>query len=460
MPDLLQLFQSYRFITVIDNSHHRKTCIKQRVIGFLFVYLCTSIAVVSAETGIVEKTKYRGYLGVRLTELSPEEQVRLGLKKDLGVKILDVMPDSPAEKANLIAGDVILSINRSAVRSVQAVVKKIQDLGAGVTVKMFIMRNAKKKKVSVTLVPNPQDLLEEPDSSSDYFKVKIFRDIPYFIVKDKDSDKHKLNLILPITENRFPLLMWIHGGGWSFGDRSLETALGVRFAERGIGFAAINHRLSSGSWMDRKHLRKGVKHPEHIKDCARALAWLRINVRSYGSDPNCIFVGGYSSGAHLATLLAADSRYLNDLNITTGAISAVIAVGGAYDLVKYHEFLVDKKGKDFADAHLKTVFGPNDRFWEDASPTNYLQNCNVPMLVIAERDEGLRQYLKDFRQAAKKANIDFIRFLVAEDRSHKESPGMMSQKCEDPIRDAIIRFIQDRSKAKIQLKVINKDNKE
>jgi hypothetical protein len=68
------------------------------------------------------------------------------------------------------------------------------------------------------------------------------------------------------------------------------------------------------------------------------------------------------------------------------------------------------------------------------------------MLVIAEKTKGLRQYMGDFRQAAEKANVNSIKFLVAEDRDHKENPSMMSRKGEDPIRDTIIEFIHEHCK--------------
>jgi hypothetical protein len=154
-------------------------------------------------------------------------------------------------------------------------------------------------------------------------------------------------------------------------------------------------------------------------------------------------VGGYSSGGHLAALLALDSRYLKELNISSRTIKAVISVGGTYDLVKYHDYLINAIGKDAADAHVKAVFGPTSELWLDASPTSYLKNCDVAILMIAEKDEGLRRYMDDFKQAAKKVNVDSVKFLAADDRSHEQSPSIMSRKGEDPIRDAIIKFIRD-----------------
>ncbi len=396
-----------------------------------------------AENEIAKKKKYRGYLGVSLEEVSTNENVELGLEQGQAFKISAVLPNLPAEKAGFNNGDVILSVNGKVPKSIPDLVRHLQSLGADAIIEVLILRNKEKKNIIATLAPHPQDLLEEPDTSPGYLRVKIIKDIQYYTKEGQDSDKHKLNLILPITEERFPLMMWIHGGAWSFGSRSFETALGVRFAERGIGFVAIDYRLSPGLWRGNKFHKDGISHPEHVKDCARAFKWLRTNAVSYGCDPNYIFVGGFSSGAHLATLLTLDTTYLEELGISPDAIKAVVSIGGAYDLVKYHKILVTNSKKGLADAHLKAVFGPEPELWRKASPTTYSKNCRVPMLVVAENNEPIRQYMEDFKHSMSKANINSIKYLVAEDRNRSQSISMMSRKGEDHIRDAAIEFIQN-----------------
>ena len=59
--------------------------------------------------------------------------------------------------------------------------------------------------------------------------------------------------------------MWIHGGGWSIGDRSDATALALRFAERGLAVAAISHRLSNAAWLNPEASQSGVVHPAHVQ---------------------------------------------------------------------------------------------------------------------------------------------------------------------------------------------------
>jgi acetyl esterase/lipase len=230
--------------------------------------------------------------------------------------------------------------------------------------------------------------------------VTVERDLSYVVGDAPAHERHKLNLFLPETEGRYiargrlekvvdpdPIVLWIHAGAWSYGDRAGETALAMRFAERGIGFAAMSYRLSSRFWNEPAAPKEGFRHPAHAEDCAMAFAWLR---KRFPGSP--LFLSGHSCGAHLAALLALDPRYLAKHGLEVAEIRGVIPVGGGYDLVKYHAILANGLdgepglGKDKADAHLKWIFGDTEADWVAASPTSYLKGCKTPMLVVAERE--------------------------------------------------------------------------
>jgi len=154
--------------------------------------------------------------------------------------------------------------------------------------------------------------------------VREVRDLAYVDGPDADPVKHKLDLYLPKDAKNVPVLMWIHGGGWKTGDRSWYRELGLRFAESGVGFAAISYRLSPK-----------VKHPAHVEDCARAFAWLRGHVSEYGGDPERLFAVGQSAGGHLALWLAARPRLPADSPLRTAnplPIAEVVSLGGLPDL--------------------------------------------------------------------------------------------------------------------------------
>jgi len=372
--------------------------------------------------GMQDAPKRRGFLGASVTVAGS------------ALKIDRIVAGSPAEKAGLAVGDLILKIDDTAVTSVAAFVKAMQERAPRVEVRLQISRDGKPREVKIALADHPQDLLEEPDTSAGLLKVRKFLDLPYHT-----GERHKLNLVLPETDKPFPIVMWIHAGAWSFGGRENETALGVRLAERGIGFAAISHRLTSGAWMDPKLPKEGVRHPAHIEDCARAFAWLHKNIKARGGDPGRLFVSGHSSGGHLSALLAMDPRYLeaHDLPVTT--IRGAIPIGGAYDLAKYHARLVEGMSKELADAHLEYIFGKPEE-WPASSPTTYVKDAKVPMLVITEDDPGFQLYKSDFEAVVPKGSP--ITFWTAKERVHQTITSMMSRKEPDAPRDRMIEFIR------------------
>src|SRR5437870_10766742 len=134
------------------------------------------------------------------------------------------------------------------------------------------------------------------------YEVESRLNVPYFDGEGADAKRHKLDLYLPQGFENFPVVMFVHGGGWRHGDKDflgLYVKLGKALARHGIGVAVPNYRLSPA-----------VKHPEHVKDVARAFAWLYHNIAKHHGDPDRLFVSGHSAGGHLAALFATNDKYL------------------------------------------------------------------------------------------------------------------------------------------------------
>jgi len=122
--------------------------------------LAASILTSLVETGTVQ----RGYLGVNIDDLKPEEAEALGLKKDQrGVFVGNVPKNSPAAKAGLARGDVILSIDGRAVASAQELRYTIASKAPGAEVELELISDGKKRTVKVKLgalsATSPSDLL-------------------------------------------------------------------------------------------------------------------------------------------------------------------------------------------------------------------------------------------------------------------------------------------------------------
>lgn len=118
-----------------------------------------------------------------------------------------------------------------------------------------------------------------------------------------------------------PVLLWVHGGGWSIGDKSRVNAL-PQFAERhGLLLASANYRMAPQ-----------VDAGGCAEDVASAAAWIAENAARHGGDPRRIFLGGHSAGAHLAALVGVDPQYLGARGLKPSDLAGVIPVDGAgYD---------------------------------------------------------------------------------------------------------------------------------
>jgi arylformamidase len=117
-----------------------------------------------------------------------------------------------------------------------------------------------------------------------------------------------------------PLIVFIHGGGWSSGDKSDEhdAPKVAYFHERGFAFSAVNYRLVPE-----------VPVGEQVQDVANAIAYLVREGNGLGVDPNRVILMGHSSGGHLAALIGTDPTYLQRAGLDVSRIAGVVLLDGA-----------------------------------------------------------------------------------------------------------------------------------
>lgn len=82
----------------------------------------------------------RAYLGVSLTNLSPELREHFGASKDAGVLVESVQKDSPADKAGVRVGDIVLSIDGAGVKSAGDLRTALQEKKDGDSVRIEVLR--------------------------------------------------------------------------------------------------------------------------------------------------------------------------------------------------------------------------------------------------------------------------------------------------------------------------------
>jgi acetyl esterase/lipase len=241
------------------------------------------------------------------------------------------------------------------------------------------------------------------------YPVKAARNITYYdVARDPHRDRHRLDVYSPRGRTGCPVLFFVHGGAWTV--MSKDDVFGVLgygtiarcLARRGLVVVLPNYRLSPH-----------VRHPEHIKDVARAFAWTCRNAARYGGDPKRIFVGGHSAGGHLVSLLATDPAYLEAEGRRPEDIRGVIAISGVYNLTDFDLDLSVASPRKCVRVSgrispLAPVFGTDPRVIERASPIAHVRPGLPPFLLVsAGLDYGpLRRMTADFADALEDNGCD------------------------------------------------------
>jgi serine protease Do len=99
----------------------------------------------------------RGYLGVTINEVTPEKAKGLGLTVNEGAFVNDVQPDSPAEKAGLQSGDVIVSFDGKPVRDQHELTSLVAETPVGKSAEVKFIRDGKAKTATVTVVERKEE---------------------------------------------------------------------------------------------------------------------------------------------------------------------------------------------------------------------------------------------------------------------------------------------------------------
>lgn len=263
-------------------------------------------------------------------------------------------------------------------------------------------------------------------------QLEVTRDVPY----GDDPALQTLDIYRPrgATE-ALPVLLFIHGGGWSIGGKGTRGSIAAFFGEAGLVYVSINYRLSPA-----------VKHPAHVDDVARAVAWVHENIQRYGGDGSSIYLMGHSAGAHLAALVSSAPRHLHRYGVPPESIRGTILLdGSAYDLVKR----VPESG-GWVRQMLLSAFGNDPAVWKDASPQHQLSAAHPPSPFLLFHVRGRRAseaQARAFASALRGAGGEAEVIAVA-DRTHTSIYDLVGS-AGDVVGPRIAQFIRAHAPAEV-----------
>jgi acetyl esterase/lipase len=244
---------------------------------------------------------------------------------------------------------------------------------------------------------------------------KIF-DVSY--VEGSKNYFQTLDLYLPKTDKPSPLVIWIHGGAWRYGDK--KEGPGAAFAQNGIACASLNYRLTDKA-----------KFPAQIQDCKAAVRFLRAHAAEYKLDPDKFGAFGMSAGGHLVALLGltGDEHEYDNLGGNANVSSKVQAVCdwcGPTDLttlVEQNERMHGKLKLDGPDGALTMFLGVMPEkapaLARKASPITFVKTGEPEFLIMhGDRDDVVPfAQSQELYDALKKTN-NAVQLISVKDGGH------------------------------------------
>jgi acetyl esterase/lipase len=192
-----------------------------------------------------------------------------------------------------------------------------------------------------------------------------------------DDPQHRLDVYLPPAPRKAgrPVIVFWHGGRWKFGDKADYRFVAAALLQAGFVAVLPNYR----------HYPQ-VKMQGFMSDAAQAALWASAHAAEFGGDPDRLYLMGHSAGAHMAALLALDTRHFAAAGNGAPRIAGVIGLSGAYDFLPLRE------------ADDQDMFGPPPDF-PQSQPINFVR-ADAPAMLLVHGLEDTTTWPKNSRNLA------------------------------------------------------------
>lgn len=244
------------------------------------------------------------------------------------------------------------------------------------------------------------------------------------------------NLLLDIYQRKqrlpkpVPAILMVHGGGWRSGDRTHNTTLAQRLAEKGFITITADYSLSTEDLF-----------PAAVYDLKAAIRWIRAHAAEYNVDTSRIAVLGFSAGGELAAFIGVTNgnkkfEGSGEHMAYSSAVQAVIDIDGILAFI-HPESGEGDDSKSISAATYWFGYPKSERaeLWNDGSPLTRVSSKSPPYLFINSSVSRMHAGREDFIKKLNGFNI------YSEVKTFPDAPHTFM--FFDPWFDPTLKYIDD-----------------
>ena len=263
-------------------------------------------------------------------------------------------------------------------------------------------------------------------------------------VEDLTYGPHKMNVLdvyrPQTTQEKLPVIVSVHGGGWVYGDKKLYSYYCTDLAKRGFVVVNFTYRLTPEN-----------KFPCHLEDTVKVFDWVKKHAEQFGMDMDHVFAVGDSAGGHILALYCAmctNAEYADQfdfkpveklvpkavaLNCAVLDMDAIKTSAGSNTMVLMKDVLPKRKMEEY----LKL-----------ANPIAYVTEDFPPCFVMTSNEDFLREQPDTFMKKLEACGVPYKYEFYGDEENklghvfHLDMRNEVGRLCNDEECDYFKSFIE------------------
>ncbi|TPX45981.1 hypothetical protein SeMB42_g03721 [Synchytrium endobioticum] len=246
----------------------------------------------------------------------------------------------------------------------------------------------------------------------------------------------------PLTQNvtypKRPVIIFIYGGAWNSGSKEMYRPMATTLQEKGYVVVVPTYSLYPIAYL-----------AEMVSDIRAVVIWTHDHIRTYGGDPNNVYLMGHSAGAHLAAYTVIHDavgshvkftkKHFLELSLPVYStplprVQGLILLSGIFDTVDHYGF-ESRRGVEEVSA-MARVMGTKTKLLRGSSPTYLLEAYNSKLVVNGKPLRSVPSHFliihgtkdhtvpvsssRKFAQFLEKAGISHISLHILEGVDHSQ----------------------------------------